>query len=295
MRAWWMVAAVLSVAPSAARASLEVEAILEAADDVEAPALEAGPLAEILVRPGDRVEQGDLLARLDDEAARAEVDRARADLDIAAEAAGSDVAVRIAQKERDVAAAELERSRRTVANVDRAISQSKLDQLQLDVDRAKLKIEEAELQMRIGELNRELKRHELAAAQKKLDGRSIRAAFAGVVVEVLGDVGEWLQAGDPVARVVQTSVLRAEAVLPSASASSSLVGAAVSVETIGDAQSRATGRITFVSPIVDRFNNEVRVHAEIDNAAGKLRAGERVVLTIAAAASSDDGGHAERP
>lgn len=295
MRAWWLVAAILSLSPGAATASLEVEAILEAADDVEAPALEAGLLAEIVVRPGDRVEKGDLLARLDDEAAQAEVDRARADYDIAAEAAGSDVAVRIAQKERDVAAAELERSRRTIANVDRAISQSKLDQLQLDVDRATLKIEEAELQMRIGELNRDLKRHEMTVAQKKLESRSIRAAFAGVVVEVSGDAGEWLQAGDSVARVVQTDVLRAEAVLPSASASSSLVGATVTVSSGDDRQPRATGRITFVSPIVDRFNDEVRVHAEIDNAAGKLRAGERVVLTVGAGAENEDGRLAERP
>lgn len=259
---------------------LRFEAVLEAEGDVQAPAAEAGLLAEVVVSPGDQVAAGDLVARLDDEAAQAAVARARAELQIATVTAEADVAVRIAQKEREVAAAELARSERAVSNVERAISQSKLDQLQLDVDKATLKVEEAELAIKINELTRDLKKEELRVAQKALDNRSVVAAFDGMVVEVARDVGDWVQPGDPIARIVRTYRLRAEAVIPSAQAAATLVGREVDVLVDGNAGPVARGRVVFVSPIVDRFNDEVRCQAEIDNSAGRLRAGQRVVLSV---------------
>ncbi len=121
---------------------------------VEIGSLLAGTVAEVSVREGDRVEQGNVLVRLKDEEARASVAQARsavaqAEAGVAQALAGAAAAAaRLMQLQTTtlpaaeqgvrIAAAELDSARRTFERVDTLVSQGMLARADLDEARRAL-------------------------------------------------------------------------------------------------------------------------------------------------------------
>lgn len=77
---------VAAVARRSVSAFLETNGVLEAENDVNIVARTQGPVVELLVEEGMRVEEGQLLLRIDDTERRAEVEIARVELDDASRA-----------------------------------------------------------------------------------------------------------------------------------------------------------------------------------------------------------------
>ncbi len=355
----WRAVVLLVALPGALHAEeLVIErAVLSLIEHANVPALQAGHIERLLVREGDVVEAGQPLVQLDAQEARIAVERARIDLasaehlaqdasransarkgadkqkqvavelqidfDVAQSEALNDVAVRAAQKARDVAANEYQRGLRSREASKNSVSESTLDGLRLEMERATLAHEQAEFQLSVLKLKLEAKKaamrtqglaveeaelaieeaeslRRLAGLQASLKGSDVHAAelnvlqrasvspIAGVVVELPRKAGEWVQPGEKVARVIRLNQLRAEGFLPLAKASPALVGKPVLVEVLnGERGSVARpGRITFVSPDVDPINQEVRVWAEFDNAAGDLLPGLRARIRVHDAAGT---------
>ena len=145
----------------------------------------AGRISERLVRRGERVEEGQSLARLDERDLTARVDSARAAL----EQARADA--RLAEQE-------LERIRKLFEQ--QVASRQALDQAESRAQATRSRVASAEAQ--------------LTEAKNALDYASLTAPFDGVVTGLNADVGDVVAAGQPVIRLAADEGRLVEVAVP---------------------------------------------------------------------------------
>ncbi len=212
----------------------------------------AGVVAEVLVAEGDPVEAGQVLVRLRDESARAEVAGAQADV----RAATSDLAAARADAAGAAARAALSRSTaertsslalRTAATpdeVDRAERTRDADAAATDAAAA-----------RVGQASARLAsvQARLALSEARLAQLSVRAPAAGEVLQMLTRAGEAASPGAAVAVIGDTRRLRARIDVNERDALRVQVGQAAHVRVEGAAEPIA-GRVVEVARRVGRKN-----------------------------------------
>jgi RND family efflux transporter MFP subunit len=120
-----------------------------------------GRLADLRVEEGSRVEQGEVIARLEGQDYQAQVERQRA---------------------------QVQRSEADLAEYQRQLRLA--EELTQDDVLAKDQYEAAQSRVRIAEASLRQAQAELALAQAQLENTLIRAPFAGVVVKKMAEVGE---------------------------------------------------------------------------------------------------------
>ena len=136
-----------------------------------------GKIVEVLVEEGMTIDEGQLLARLDDSIARRQLALAEAEL----------VTARGALAETEVLIADAERTRdRLEKLVDSAVSsQAELDTARANYDALQARLELGREQVTVAESRLELRRQEL-------DDTFIRAPFAGVAITKNAQPGEMI-------------------------------------------------------------------------------------------------------
>jgi RND family efflux transporter MFP subunit len=134
-----------------------------------------GRVVELRVEEGMRVEKDQILARLDDAEAKAALDTARTQRDVAA-AALAEPGVQLADAERDLARV-LDMKKRDLA------PQQEVDHARAAVDGLKARIELVKKQLLAAEA-------QVAQAEQDLRNCTVRAPFAGVAVSKDAQVGE---------------------------------------------------------------------------------------------------------
>lgn len=253
------------------------------AEQVELPASEVGILDKLSVREGDLVEDGQLLGRLEDKDATLAFKRAEAEAAIAAEAARSDVAIRSARVAHETAKAELARAQEAVEKYNKSVSQTEIDRLKTLLDQSKLQIEHAEIAQRTAKLTYDLKAAEVAIAKRKLDRHDIRARVTGRVLEVQKHVGEWVEPGKSVVKVVRLDRLRCKGFVDPTKLTFDPTGHAVQivVPLSKDKSVTLTGKLVFVHPEVT-LKSDIEVWAEFENRDRLVRPGMPAEMTILA-------------
>ena len=308
----------------------------------EIAAREPGILKSLSVKPGDSIAEGQLLATLDDElqeiavrqaelnvqiaqlkaenklpieTARAmvrEAEQEKAKLEVAArisqKQAESNVAVRLAEKSKDVAKYELDRAQKAKDSFSGSISNSELNRLTVLFDQRTLEIEKAEedrainvlkpeadlaavqqqaeaiartqslaaereQEQQVAQANLEVAKSELAEAKLQLERRRLKAPFAATVVAVSRQPGEWLEPGSVVLRLIQLDRLRVEGFVSADQAVLMAPGQRVRIVFPGNLVEPVSGEISFVSPEVEPVNQQVRIWAEFDNPEKRIRPG----------------------
>lgn len=237
-------------------------------------------------------------------------------LQIAVAEAESDVAVQVATAETKLLALELQRAESARKSFKGSISESQLDRLKTSVEKGQLETKLAEDEHRVRKLKPEaeqaalqqtteqVRRYEtlvlqekesvavakvthqihandLSVAQLKLEQRNIRAPFDGVIAKVERQVGEWVEPGASVVRLIGLNVLRAEGFLSAERATADLVGQPVQIQlNFGQRSLSIRGKVTFVSSEIDPINMQVRFYAEFDNTELMARPGMSGSLVI---------------
>ena len=163
----------------------------------------AGPVAEVRVEVGDRVEAGQILAVLVRERLGAE--RARRAADVAERAA----ALTTASAEETMTAHEMARLARLKKSRSAAFPQARHDDMRNRL--AMLKSEVAEAKARLARAKAVLRLADIA-----LKYAEIRAPYAGVVTIRHVEIGAWLKVGEPVVDLVDDDTLELEADVPAA-------------------------------------------------------------------------------
>jgi multidrug efflux pump subunit AcrA (membrane-fusion protein) len=280
-------AIILAAAHAGARendaTSVEVHSVVvNLAAEVELAAEVAGPLVELNVTEGKRVKTGDLLGRLDDRDAALEVAKAEIALKHAQQLAASKVKLLKAEEARELARLELDRATAANQELARVVSDSQLAKLRLLLRQAELDVEQAEDDRAAAARAVEAATSELAIAQRARERRQILAPMDGVVVEVRRHVGEWLEPGKPVLRLVRDDRLRAMGFAKLDQLVAPLEGAPATLTVVlpGSQEAQFTGRVSFVSPESNPINRQVKVIAEFENPDGRLRAGLSAKMAV---------------
>ena len=236
----------------------------------------AGPIDEMLVEVGDQVSKGQLLARLSPETLRADRELA------ASELGEAESALKTAQSETDLAREELKRTeglRRSAA-----FSLARYND-------AKIKLAIAEAKVRSAESRIATKKAALALKEIDLDYTRIVAPYDAVIVEREMEAGEYVQAGDPLVKLIGTKDLEIEADVPDLRIAALRPGLEVGV--LLDDGSRHTAVVRAVLPSVNpltrtratrfvpRFNEVHRPLADAQSVTVEIPAAEsKPVLSV---------------
>lgn len=276
-----------------AEAPAEREPVLERClvslvEEAKVPAREPGVLVELTVREGAMIRRGDVIAKIDDDQPQMEKRKAKAEHDQAVAKAESDVDVRYSVAAELVAEAEHKKALESHAKVPGSVTEVERARLMLNERKSELQIEQAELERRMAALAAASKGVELEAAENAIERRLIKSPLDGVVVQIFPHQGEWMQPGDPLARVVRADKLRVEGYVDSSRFDPEVVRdrpVTVEVTLADDRKETFAGRIVFTSPLVES-GGDYRVFAEVENrqAPGSgqwlLRAGQTARMTI---------------
>ena len=138
------VAAVLAPAPAAAQETIEVsEVLVTVIQQVRVPALRAGSVTKLNVREGDYVDEGELLAQIDDREPRLAKLRAKSEYDAAIKAAESELAIRLAVKKNELARSDLRRVQGARAMLAGSVTDEEYENRKLQVESTALEIDKS--------------------------------------------------------------------------------------------------------------------------------------------------------
>lgn len=275
-----------SPATSVAGLPMLPRCVVKIIDEVNVSVQEAGIVTSLEVREGMNVEADAIVGRVDDGRARMEQKIAEASLAAADRKAQNEVEIRHSEDAAKVAEFEYRASLVANERSPNAVAQVRLNELALAYQKAVRQIELAKHNQELYKLESAAKRVEVQAAEDEVRRRQIKAPIAGQATEVPVHVGQWVQPGDVVFRIVRLDRLSVDGLLNAADyAPSEIVHRPVVVEATLARGRRAqfVGKVTFVHPEIDN-RGKFRIKAEITNVqeAGQylLFPGKEVDLTI---------------
>ena len=204
----------------------------------------AGRVVDVLVEAGDRVDEGQVLLRLD-------VGRPAS----AAQAANAAVAQSDARLTQ--AARELERTKKLVRTG--GLPEQRLD--------------DAQDAVRLASAARDAARAEARLARRGLTDAVVRAPFSGTVVERMVELGEYLAPGSPMLSIADTSRLKARVLLDPREAIDVTVGAEVGISVYARPGEAFSGKVVRVGEVIDPRTRRLAVEVELDEHGERLRPG----------------------
>jgi RND family efflux transporter MFP subunit len=233
---------------------------------VDVPAQVEGLLVKLNVDEGVAVRGESTLAVIDDRQARLNYELKLKQATVAKLEAESDVKIRNAEMTAKVEAKE-EEIYRGMANKNVA-SQLEYEKESLQARQAKLSIELAQTQQGQAKAEYASKLAETELAQLEIGRREVVAPFGGTIEERYVQVGEWVQAGQKIVKLVSLEKLRVQGVVFVTEAPAYLLlGAPVTIELeMGEkVTEQFTGSVGFVSSIVERSDGRYRIWVDVEN------------------------------
>ena len=168
----------------------------------------------------------------------------------------------------------------------KTVTEVQLDEHRLEWDKFVLAIEKAKKDQAVAKLQMGVSQAELNATEENLRRRKIIAPLDAVVSELTRHVGEWVQQGETVMRLVGVDPLRVEGRLSAKDyRPSEIFGKPVNIEVEFAHGQTATfpGQIVFVSPVIE-VGGDFLVRAEVknrkENGFWVLTAGLQAKMTI---------------
>lgn len=222
----------------------QLSGVIRAHERIELRSELSGWLTQLPFREGDRIDKGQLLIQLDD----------------------ADIRVDIATQEVNLERAENDRNeRRMLVSGGEYGSDSLLSPQQLRyIDIA-------------SGYNQALQ--SLASSQHRLTKTRIHAPISGRIADITVKQGQWLNAIEPIAKIMNPATFEAEGLILETIALQLKVGQSISISAIGDPDIRSRARITTINPIVDE-NGLVKIKAALLTGHHKYFEGMNVTLLI---------------
>ncbi len=286
---------VLALFPYTYEPSGEFTVLPNARADVRA--LTAGDVREVFAKEGDKVQAGQVIARITDDEERtavasseASLARLRANMSIAKKGAKTEEIdqareeVATAQKKLEFSRAEAERlnkafTRRAVSDQEyqRARSVAELDQQRLLEARRKLALVSSPVRAeQVQAIEAEIAREQaqLELHQKAVENAQVKAPIAGRVLsgKLRYAVGDFLQRGELLATVEDSSQLLVEIRLPETDVGTITIGAKAWAKAWAFPDAGYSGVVREIAPSAEKndYGKVVRVLMTIDRPDGKL-------------------------
>lgn len=261
-----------TVGPGTIARAIPVTGTLTPVERTTVKARVAGEIAELAVREGDAVRDGQLLARLDP----------------------TDFDLRVREREAQLrsAQAQLEQAQRTLENNRRLLEKQFISQNAFDNAASAVDVAAAARDAAVAQLNQ---------ARKALADTRIIAPMSGVVAERFAQVGEKLPVDGRILSIVDLSRMEIEAPVPASEIAAVRIGQPVAMSIEGIAGEQA-GRVVRINPGTQAGTRSVPVYLALSFPEGsRVRAGmfaqgrlaleeRRDVLVVPLAAIRDAGG-----
>lgn len=209
---------------------------------------------KILERPidvGTPVKKGDLLARLDPQQYRQDLEVAKAEV----AAAAAEVTRSEAQEARQ--AALLKNGHTTQVKYDQAVKAFKSAQAQLDAARAKQ-----------------------VQASENLGYTDLKADYDGVITAVGADAGQVVSAGRMIVRLARPAEREAVFNVAEGTFKSAPKDPAVEVDLVSNPEIKTVGKVRYVSPQADPETRTYTVRVSLPDAPPQMRLGANVVGSV---------------
>ncbi len=245
-------------------------ALVTAIDDVKVPARDAGTITKLNVKGGELVNADFVLGTVDERDTLAKQRIAQGELDAANAQFNSKAEIEAAKKGYEVANNEWEQAKEIKRQRPGAISEQEYRRAEFQAQRAWAQIQVAETDNLVAGLTAKMKKAQLDATDIELGKKKIEAPIQGQVVEVYKHMGEWVQPGDAVLRLVRLDKVRVEGFVYAAEAGRGDVEGKpvkVKVHLPGEKETTLNGRVDYVSPLIEGSgrNRQYRIWAEVEN------------------------------
>jgi RND family efflux transporter MFP subunit len=237
----------------AAAGAAEIPGITAPVKDATVSSKVAGRIERIPVKEGDTVKKGDILVELEHGLERLEAERrkllweSRAELDAASN--------RVSKTRID-----LDRTRR-LRETTQSVSAEELEKLALDYTMSVAELD----RLRTAELREEV---EYRMAMEQIGQFLIAAPFDGAVTKLFLEEGENCEESQPLARVVNAAESRFTANVDAAAVKGLKVGDTVAIRLDGEKPAECSGRVVYISPVVDAASGLLEIKAEFATPAG---------------------------
>ena len=255
-------------------------------DDVEVPAEESGRLIKMATNAGDLVEAEQPLGRIDDRPAQLRKQAAELERSAARARAEDDIEVRFAIASFELAEAELNQDVEINRKTPGVIPAAEIRRKRLAHHRAELQVDRSKLDQKVAAMTAEVQTAAVQTAEESIRRCQILAPFAGTVIEIHKQQNEWVNAGEPVLRVVRLDRLHVDGFLDGSLYNPSEIAdrpVTVEVELARGQIERFVGKVIYVSPQL-QAGNRYRFRAEVENRQVQghwlLRAGANTQLII---------------
>ncbi|MBE9636995.1 efflux RND transporter periplasmic adaptor subunit [Salipiger mangrovisoli] len=252
----------LACAAAASARAESYDCLMDPADMIELGSPATGLLEAVLVSRGDRVDAGQVVARLVSEIEQSTVDllRTRAE----------NTSVVIAQKEQ---LAMIEKRFERISQMrERGLTTEELyNQVEGEIIAGRSLLAQAEL-------NQEIAVKELARAEIALAQRRITSPVAGVVAKRVLSAGEYVGTDDHVLEIVQLDPLKVEAFLPVSLYAEVQVGDTAIIHPVAPLTGAHAATVTAVDRVFDAASGTFVIELELPNEDGALPAGHRCQL-----------------
>ena len=258
---------IASVAVAQERSGIEVQnaqVIL-----INDPTIFAGKPGRLTAGPeeGDIFAADEAIARVDDTEALLNLKAAMVEEDVAKKQAANNVDIRYAEAQEEVTMAEYEEALAANRKAKNAMSESEIRRRKFQHERSKLATEQARNDHIIAQAQVKVATAKVQAAKHEWDTRRIKAPVGGVVSQRYAQVGEWVNAGDPIAKLMQLDEVRVIGYVDSNSiARNDVIGKKVVIEVslTGNRKERYAAEISHAGLQVGT-DNTYKVWADIKN------------------------------
>lgn len=262
---------------------VEANGTLAAHDSVALAMKVSGRISELNVDLGDRVRQGQVVARIEPTDLRIAVEQATASLHQARTRLGLPVdstdervvperTPSVRQANAALIDARLKRDRAQQLYDQKLIARSDFDAASATFQIAEGAHLDALEEIRNRQAVLRQRRSELEMATQQLAYAVLAAPISGSVAERTASVGQYVTAGTPILTILNVNPLRLRIPVPERAAGGVKTGQQVRLRM--DQLSRVYyGRVTRLSPAIDETNRTLLVEAEIPNEKGELRPG----------------------
>jgi len=247
-------------------------------DEVVLSSDQIGILSFVIPREGERVDENQLLAQIDDSIVRATY----AIVDKQAE---NDVEVRYARKAGELAQVKYLRAIEANRDVPNTIPDLEIRELRLSAEKALLQFEQSQSNLLINKLKR-------GETKELLNKYRVVAPFTGIVRQTFKKRGESVNQGEPILELVNTGRVKVEGHIGIEDLAKIRRGSEVRIRVdLPDIELEVekfefTGRLAFVDVRIEPVSRKVRVWAEVDNRDGLLMDGYLATMTIKSSVSS---------
>ena len=261
--------------------ALDVTGALMADAQTDVASEAEGRVTQVLIERGQFVEPGAVVARLDDQDAGHQLREAQAiEAQTQAKLGLTPGQPFDPQQTPEVRQARvtLERMEVEFQRYDRLVQQGAVSRSEFDLKRNDYLTQKEQLEVRVNEARQlyqtlQAQGARVAMARKALADTTIRAPYAGLIMEKLVHVGQYVPRGGKVAVLVRVDPLRVELAVPEAAVSAVRRGQKVSFTVQTYPGRPFEGVVAYVGPALKADSRSLVVEAMVPNRRGELRPG----------------------